>query len=475
MTWSLRDDQIDDLAFYQSWIGTETPICMNLNDPGTGKTPSVIVNQYRRALQGMRTVWVMPKSLIGKNKVEILRFSNFEEKHIAVLDGSTAKIAEEYCDPNKAVYLVNGNRFGTMVQDGAFHGIDAIDVDELHMLFKGHSSARTDAFHKVAHGASEGVLMTGSLLDGGLNPAWPAIHAVDPRYYPMGASSFRDQHEVYDDYGKRSGWMHHAKIGAILQRHAVRRSFKSIHGDQAVVPLTVWTEMTGLQKEYYEQFEEAAYIELDNYFISGELPGVAYNMTNAIMDHPHSIRWEGQELDLTQGQDTGKDIQLRAIVSELHANREPFLLYSSRVAQQKRIRDICENEGLRVGFLNGDASLARRSKVDQLFVAGELDCIVASPKVAAVGFNWQFCGGKEVCHVINASLPYLDSDYTQGYKRAIRGPRSKPLIVRTLAYPFTNDVKLMHKLEYKSMQAHLVDPSYERVYFDKREPKIVLS
>ncbi len=472
MTWALRDDQIDDLAFYQSWLPTETPICMNLNDPGTGKTPSVIVNQYRRALEGKRTVWVMPKSLIGKNVTEILRFSNFERRHIAVLEGTPAKVQAEYSDPSKVVYLVNGTRFANMVEDGAFHGFDAIDVDELHMLFKGHESGRTQTFHKVAHGASEGIFMTGTLLDGGLNAAWPAIHALEPHYYPGGGRSFKNQHEIIDEYGKRTGWMNHAKIGAILARHGVRRTFESIHGKQDVIPLTVWATMSGMQKEYYEKFEEAAYLELEEYFISGTQPGVAYHISNAIMDHPHCVRWEGQELDLVTGEETGKDVQIRALVSEFLANGEPFLIYSSRIPQQERIKQICEQEGARIGFLNGASSLKTRTEVDETFRAGELHGIVASPKVASVGFNWQFCGGKEVCNVVNASLPYLDSDYSQGYKRAIRGPRTKPLVVRTLAYPFTNDIRLMYKLEYKSQQAHLVNPSYEKVFFDKREPKL---
>lgn len=472
MTWKLRDDQVDDLAFYQSWINTETPICANLNDPGTGKTPSVVVNQYRRALEGKRTVWVMPKSLIGKNVDEILRFSNFERRHIARLEGTTAAIQEEYGDPQKVVYLVNGARFSTMVRDGAFEGFDCIDVDELHMLFKGHVSERTQAFHKIALGACEGVLMTGTLLDGGLNAAWPAIHAIEPRYYPAGGTSFKSQHEVIDDYGKRTGWMNHAKIGSILAKHGVRRTFESIHGKQDVIPLTTWCSMSPLQEKYYLQFQEAAYIELQEYFISGALPGAAYHMTNAILDHPHIFRWEGQELNLVGAEETGKDAQSRAILSELHQNRDPVLVYSSRIPQQNKLRQICEEEGIPYGFLNGDASSKERDRVDQAFRAGDIEVIIASPKVASVGFNWQFCGNKEVCHVLNVSLPYLDSDYSQGYKRAIRGPRSKPLVVRTLAYPFTNDGKLMHMLEYKSQQAHTVDPSYEVVRFDKREPKL---
>ena len=73
---TLRDYQVADLAFYMA-----KPRCMNLSDPGCGKTPSVCVYLYFLwSTQNVKSVWTMPKSLLKKNKEEFFLFTDFKEE-----------------------------------------------------------------------------------------------------------------------------------------------------------------------------------------------------------------------------------------------------------------------------------------------------------------------------------------------------------------------------------------------------------
>src|SRR6056297_1452013 len=86
--YTLRPYQVDDLIFH-----INNPRSMNLSDPSTGKTPPVCCYmQYLWEYQDCKTAWVMPKSLMGKNKEELLRFTDFDVDEVVILDGPPKKV-----------------------------------------------------------------------------------------------------------------------------------------------------------------------------------------------------------------------------------------------------------------------------------------------------------------------------------------------------------------------------------------------
>jgi hypothetical protein len=457
MSMVLRDYQLDHLAFYMRWVGTETPICMNLSEPGTGKTPSVVINQYRRAMEGIQTLWVMPKSLIMKNVDEIMRFSPLERKHIGVLDGTPANIEAEFDGGTKAVYLVNGTRFDKMEREGAFDTLGALDVDEIHMLFKGADSMRTKSFHSMAFRVNEGVLMTGSLMDGGIAPAWPSIHAVDPRYYPGGYNAFKAHHSYQSRYDNKTHWINHEKVSTILERHSVRKVFDN--RDQFLLPVT-WTDPNSEQKQALKDWEEKASIEIEKMFVTNAQPGVAYHAMRAILDHPNEINIEGETVSLCKVEDTQKYHRLEATLYEHLSMDLPLIIYSALRPQQRWIAALCEKVGISYMLMDGNTSLDKRAKIDESFREGSHLVTIASYKVAAVGFNWQILGGKELPRVINMSLPYLPDDIVQGFRRGIRGPRNRTLLVESYVSNTKFERRLMSRLKEKSQQSNMTDASY---------------
>lgn len=479
VTLSLRDDQVADLAFALS-----QPKVLYLHDPGTGKTPPVCVNQWRRATEGRRTIWTQPKCLMLKNAEELKRFTPFTDKDIAIVDGTRAQI-DRAMNSGAQVLLMGPDRFKRihhLLPDDMAH-----DVDEFHMCFGGAGSgfngfqsvpsARVEAYYAYNERCPEGIGMTGTLINGRLDTAFPAIHAIDKGYYPFGYEQFLGAHAYLDERGKPYAWRDHERIAQILGIHGIRRTFADVYGEQEVVKELQLVEMHPKQREVYDRFEAEAYLELEKFMIDGTMPGVAFIRARQIMEHPNQFKDlrdpDGKlklpPVDIMPGVRPAKLEALEIHLEDHNRRGTPVIIFAALIPQLQQIAALAESMGRRVGLMYGETSSRRKNEIDLGFQAGELDTIVASPPVASVGFNWQFCGETEVDHVIFASVTPMDSDFIQGYRRAIRRKRSKPLRVTTMEYFRSVDRRFMEILEIKSADAHKVDPTRELLRFSSHE------
>lgn len=559
---NLREEQVERLAQFIA-----NPRFLDLSDPGTGKTPPVCTYIWYvwRELQRF-TLWTQPKSLLGKNRRELLRWTDFKPHEIVILrrdwedlKGPTNRPTmeriktEQYSDeviikaPAGApcsggdtvpvevveqwremgldvkydynwVYEVTDDagldvpsrvradifkklkphgvkaRRTYFTRDRVFQVIDLIAdarlsgakvilcsfhfhreqwqrleadfpnigllaVDELHMGYGGVDSRTTGALYGTMRKSDRRFIgMTGTLLNGKLDSVYPAIHVVEPLYYPRGYTDFREQHVGFeDDYGRVLSWKNEGKIGQILLNHGVRRTFEEVYGKEDAVFVPDSCDMNPLMVEAYEEFHEAAMLELsDGSILDGSLPGVASIRARQILAHPESF-------GLCTGEVSGKDERLEIHVADAVARGEQLLIFSVHVAEQERIVKLLQKMGRRVGLMNGQTSGAKRNKLDLAFtgldengtfVGPTLDDMVGSPQVMAVGWNWQ-----HVDHVIGVSLDYRDTDWLQAYRRANRGTRTKTLRCSIMQYADSVDLRVLEIIEQKSVLANKVDPT----------------
>lgn len=473
MTVSLRQDQMARLAFY---IANRK--CMDLSDPGTGKTPPVCVNQFRRHIDDqLGTIWVMPKSLMAKNQDEIVRFTPFTDEDVAIIDGTAAK-RRKLLRQEKRVTIMGPDAFKLHINELP-SAARAIDVDEFHMCFAAKAyedygfgnysmSKRAQSFLSYAPRAVEMVLMSGTLVNGRLDSAFSAIHAIEPGYYPMGLRDFMGHHAIYDLMGDFDRWTNHDRLAKIFARHGVRFTFEQIFGHQEVVRELRWVEMTPPQRELYDTFKEQAYLELEDFLVNGTLPGVATMRARQIMEHPNAFpdlrdTKRNTFIDILGGELPAKTQVLGEEIHNAKETGKPLIVFSALIPQLKSLLD--QYGGWE---LHGEVSAEDRRDRDRCFREhGGL--MIASPAVASVGYNWQMAGGKEVETVVNTSLSYYDTHFIQGYRRAVRGVRKKPLRVLTLAYKDSVDEKIMQILRRKSLDAHKVDPTQELICFNDHE------
>lgn len=454
---SLRVEQIADLSFYM-----QNRKCMNLSDPGTGKTPSVCVMQwYLWNELGVGTCWAMPKRLLRKNQREILRFTRFEEKDVVIVDGTRAQV-EKQLKSGAKVFLMGFRRF-TLSSKALPSYVKAFHVDEFHKGFKNAQSAASlamfDAFDKKRF--EWFIAMTGTLISGKLSSSYPAIRVIEPRYY-TDEKAFMNQHGLYDWEGKLIGWQNHEKLRYIFGTHGIRRTFTEIFGEQEIVYLPEVTQMEPEQRRMYDEFHEKAMVDLDKFFLTGTEPGVAFIRARQLMEHPNrfpDLTNPGQFVDVIPGRKPGKEELLDLHLDDHQDSGKPLIIYSSMIPQQENVAKTLKERGMRFGRIHGQMSLNVSDQVALDFEQGKIDTMLCSPACADVGFNWQFCGEQEVDHIIFMTTDYLDTTIIQAIRRAIRGKRSSPLRVSFLEYEDSIDQQILRIIYNKSVEANKVDPT----------------
>ncbi len=446
----LRDYQVADLAFYMA-----TPKCGNFSDPGTGKTPSVCVYiWWLWHERKIRSIWTMPKSLLAKNKQELLDFTDLKEEDVVIIDGP-AGLRDKLIRKDGKVFLMGFSNFATnWKQYVEVHpDINALFGDEWHLGFSTDAAQRTQSLYEFMDRTEILVAMTGTIINGRLDSAYPLIQICSPESYSGGWHDFQMTHAVENSYGQIVDWRYPGQVGDIFRKIAIRHSFDEVYGPEAKELQHELCMMDPKQREAYLEFEETALLELENDWLDGTLPGVAMIRCRQLMEHPQDFGAPLAKIKLT-----GKEQRLIIHLEDHKRTRKPLLIFSALTKQHWRLKKICEDMGFRVGVINGQVPVKERNRVDLEFQAGNIDIVIASGATAGVGYNWG-----HLDHVIFASLDYMDSSFVQGYRRAIRGKRETPLLITVLEYERSMDQRIFTIIEKKSKLANAVDDSKERI------------
>jgi hypothetical protein len=457
---TLRPDQIEDLATLivnrRHGLGHE---------PACGKTPTVCALQWYLANEKNEySAWVMPKSLLQKNKRELLRFTHFTPADLCILE-SEDQIADQ------KVFLMTFERFrrsGKKLPDRVrnFAG------DEFHMGYKGGTSKRSIEMLDWVRRRDAGFTpMTGTLIDGKIEAAYPAIHAIEPRYYGN-YQAFMNYHVVQDILtGQRIGVRNEDKLRTILKTHFIWRTFEQTYGKEAKLVVTEEVDMNPRQRGIYDELEAEAIVELERFFIDGTLPGVALIRARQIMEHPNqfpNLAGSGF-VDICPGERSAKEERCEIHLTDAYERGKPIVIFAALKPQQRELFALAQKVGLRTGLINSDTSGQERDRIDLAFQAGELQSIICSPACAGVGFNWQYWGDKEVDHIVMASLDFLDTSFIQAYRRFIRGKRATPLRITVLSYCKSLDQHLFNVLHTKSKEANRFDGVRQILNLNKSE------
>lgn len=433
--------QIGDLAFYMA-----TPRCLNLSDPGCRKTGSACVYAYWLWTEKkIGTAWAMPLSLLKKNREEMLVFTDFKPEDVIIVSGTPAQRAKQFASGAK-VYLMGFDCFSTNWEQLP-PWVTCLSVDELHMGYGGHESKRTQNMYKAMEERFSHFLgLTGTIINGRMSSAYPATYVIQPQKYSSYAC-FLDVHAVVDGFGKIRGWRRPELLAMFFKKYAIRHSFVEVYGAEAKVVINETCEMDPAQRAAYEEFENQGLLELEDSFLQGSLPGVNFIRCRQLMEHPQTF---GAPLDNIKH--TGKEQRLMVHLEDAKQSGKPLLVFAVFQPQQERLVVICQKMGFRVGLINGNVSTKRRSEIDEAFQRGEIDIVVASPATASVGFNWG-----HLDTVIFMSMDFMDSSFLQGYRRAMRGVRSTPLLIYVMEYEKSVDQRIFAIVEQKSKMAVEID------------------
>jgi hypothetical protein len=509
----LRDYQIEDLAF----LLREKRCGILHDPGGGKTPPVCVFMHYLWFNLGQKTLWPQPVSLIEKNYDELLLFTGFREEDLCILPPSgvfqsqdlnflarikfegrqdikqkrtrnrlekleqagwidgvysqnvtpigmdalrSAKLPKNFQTAKVILLSFEGLTVNWPMLLGFHPDITAVVGDEWHLGYAGHDSQRTielnkcmDTIERRHPGESRLVAMTGSLIKGRLDTAYPLIRLIEPRYY-FNHDDFVTYHGIFDADGKRIGWDNHARLGQIFLRHTIRRSFESIFGKVDAVPQVEMVSMSDDHRKLYDKFEAEAVLELEDKFLDGTLPGVKAIRARQILACPELF-------DLKPV--LGKDERLKVWLDTHKQDGTPLVIYGVFNEELRRIYRLCTEAGLRTGFINGTVTGPKRGQVDRDFRAGKLDVVVASADTAGIGFNWAHCD-----HCIFYSLNYKDDSFIQAVRRFIRGKRTRPLLITCLQYKNTIEQRIYSIVQAKSREAHKVDGTYQTITFERQ-------
>lgn len=323
--------------------------------------------------------------------------------------------------------------------------IDLFLIDEIHMPggYSTPGSKATDSFFWINTHVSRMVAMTGTLINGRLDSAYPVIQAIEPRYYGSLQGFMYEHAAVVDDYGRVTVWKNEDKLRKIIEKHSIKRTFFEVYGKEPVVFFTEYADMHEDVRKHYDKFHDQAVLELeDGRILDGSMAGVAITRARQIMAHPETMFKDTPEW-------TDKDERV-----EIHLREgKKTLIYAALKPEQERLLKLARSLGLRAELINSDTSGAKRERIDAMAQRGELDVIVASGPTAAVGWNWEMFD-----LVLFVSVDFMDTNVLQGYRRASRGGRTTTLRVVFLRYRNSIDDKQYDILTKKSELANRVDP-----------------
>lgn len=441
MSLELRPLQVGDLGFY---IANKK--CLNRSDTATGKTaPTCVMFKYVNDYEHGSSIWVMPKSLLGKNQEELVNWTGLSVLIYRGKPTQTKWRGEQYdvILTTADTLMAHYETIRLMLKKK----LTLIACDESHLYYSSITAKRTEWFVALTRKIERIIFLTATVIRGRLDSAFPIIHVIEPRYYGH-HRGFMDQHCVRDSFtSKVVGWRNAEKVGKLLEKHSISHTFHEVYGDKNLVYIPVTVELNDKHRKDYTQFETLAMLELeDEAVLSATEAGVFTIRCRQILACPEVLGLKVAEI--------GKDTWLFENI--LGGQFERIVIFSAIQGEQVRLLRLVEEAGFTVEMINGTVSGEKRVKIDERFRRGDLQVIIASPITAGVGFNWQLM---DVC--VFMTVDYLDDSFTQAVARGVRGVRKTTLPIYIPQYQKSIEQKVLGIIQRKSRLANEVDSRKE--------------
>ena len=395
---------------------------LNYSACATGKTYTMAwLAEYYWKTEQCKTVLINPISLSVKNKDEIVRFTDFEEDEVQIVSGTPAKRAVQWKNTKAKVFIVGPDLFGKEWEQ-MLPDVKSILVDESHLAYSGHKSARTQAFYMAQKKANHITFFTATPIGSGkASSIYYAFCCCAPLVF-ANFKRFMNYFAIYNSLGYIIGWRHMDVLGEQLKKFSVGISFKEAfkNASENIVSFETCDFGDSDIEEKYRSMEDDALMELDDRYVEANSGGVKLLRCRQLLECPEVFGLEPKI--------RAKDELLKSHLQHIiDGSEKQILVYSAFVAEQERIVRICTEMGLRAGLINGSVVGAARASVAKKFESGEFQVLVASPATMAIGFNFEF-----VSSVVFVSADYDNSAFHQACFRGNRGTRSTPLPIYIL-------------------------------------------
>jgi SNF2 family DNA or RNA helicase len=372
----------DGLRLYQNQDAhylIERGSCLVLNEPRTGKTPTMIT--VLKALETKKNLVVCPSSLVLNWAKEFKQW--YPEMKIYPITGNKNKRIQTYADCRATRY---GNTViiiskDTWKLDEALHELtfDTAIVDEAHFL-RNWKSKQSEAIFKIKAAYRYPLTGTPSVKHG--SDVYGLLHFINPNKFPS-YWQFTDRYWEIQDNGWGKDIAHEKKarekeLLSLMEINSVQRKRKDI--------------MTWLPKAQHQT-------------IPVQLEGKQLKLYNQMMDtfvaedpeNEHEIDTMNKLSQLMRLRQLCLDPRLLgfdvrgaktdALLEWAENNTEPFVVMTTFSSYFELVKPELEKLGKKVEVIDGSVSKTNRQRIVELFQRGDIDILLANIIAAGTGLT----------------------------------------------------------------------------------------
>lgn len=435
----LRDYQKDLLAFH---LKHERSI--DSSQPGCGKTPVMAMwIKIHNDVDGCKTIFTMPSSLLVKNRDEVLAWTGWSENEVKIVSGTPKQREKIYADSKVRCFLMTGDTYGREWEK--LHElqpeINAVVVDEVHLIYPSHQSQRTQSMYRSSRVFKYFLFASGSIINGRYSSVYPMLAVIEPRFY-LNYNNFLNYHAIYGNFGQIVGWGRPERLKKILATCAKGYSLKQAYPNKPeniIIPERC--EMDSNLLPAYKELEEDALLELRDEYLEVNNPMVKALKCRTLLSQPETF----ELVNLVKI--NGKDEMIKTHVQNALLENKRILIFAAFREEQKRILDVVRKEGARAEIINGELSGLKRGQIAKDFEDHKLDVIIGSQKTLGVGYNFEF-----IKEIVFADLEYGNGDFQQALLRGSRGTRKEPLPVYILTYGTRVEKRILQIINRKEKE-----------------------
>lgn len=441
LSWDgLRPYQNQDVHYL-----TERGSCLVLNEPRTGKTPTMI--KTLTALQSKVNIVICPSSLVYNWAKEFEKWDPEIETHIV---NGTAKKRE-------AIYGLFSTKYGktrkvlivskdTFKKDSDLHEMkfDAAIVDEAHFL-RNYKTAQSKAIFGLKANVKYALTGTPSVKHSA--DVYGLLHFINPDAFPS-YWQFADRYFYIDEshWGKSIGTAkgyRSDELRKLMSLNSVQRKRKDImkwlpEATRQTIPLVMDKKQVKLYDQMFDTFMASAEdVEVDTMNKLTQL----LRLRQLCLD-PRLLGFDVVGVKTT------------ALLEFVENNPDPLVVMTTFSSYFKLIKPDLEKLGKNVGVIDGSTSKPMRQKYVEWFQSGKIDILLCNIIAAGTGLTLDRAD----------TILFLDKDFNpanneQAEDRIVPTTKERyhPINIISLVCQGTTDERVNEILENKEDLTKLIN------------------
>jgi SNF2 family DNA or RNA helicase len=373
--WGLRPYQNEDIH-YLNTRGS----CLVLNEPRTGKTPTMIT--VLKALGTKRNLVVCPSSLVLNWAKEFKQW--YPECAVYPITGTKSQrnqLYEEHEMDSKYYPKVIIISKDTWKLDNELHDwtFDTAIVDEAHFL-RNWKSKQSEAIFKIKATYRYPLTGTPSVKHG--SDVYGLLHFIDPKQYPSYWQFTERYWEIQDNgWGKDIANAKRAREKELLSLMAVNSVQRKRKDVMKWLPKaqhqTIPVQLEGKQLKLYNQM-------LDTFMADDEETEHEIDTMNKLSQ---LMRLRQLCLDPRLLGFDVRGSKTDALLEWAENNTDPFVIMTTFSSYFELVKPELEKLGKKVEIIDGSVSKTNRQHIVDRFQKGEIDILLANIIAAGTGLT----------------------------------------------------------------------------------------